>query len=909
MTEHPKRRIITVAAALRDACRTGGGAEMVLLVGAVAAGLAVLFALGAVATSRPLAILAAVVLAGLAGTAVLACLLARRGRERIALILFAIGLAGAGLFLGVLFRWPLAAPYGLVLAFALLLPVLSSAERHIAIAAAIPVATIAVFLSSPDPNWPAVVMVGPLGQLGAGLVIGLILLTLERARAAVEAERSRYRSLVEEAPVGIVRVDPDGRILHANRTAAGIFGSEAPSALEGRSIVERFVDPEVCRRLGAELLTAGTVSGEVELRRLDGTRFWARYRARLWPVDGALGYEASFEDVTSERAAARAAAHLAAIVESADDAIVGLDLDGRITSWNPAAARLFGLPASTALGRRISDVLPLPQTAAEAPLGESLNKALSGQAVRSLERQVMGPEGLRTISLTISPIVGSDARIGGASLVARDVTDLRRLERQLGQVVAERAIVLDALRRIQASPSLEGTADAIARELSTTDGFASASILVFEAEGRVVRASSWVAGERTGPASTPAPRRIEELRARATGGPWVETLGRQPPGSYRAFLAERGIHHLVYAPLVLGGEPVGLLSLGLSDEDRTAAVERLPAAAEFAAVASALLGPSLEARRHIDGLRARIRAIIEERAFSIVFQPIVDLASGAVLGYEALTRFADGTPPDRVFADAAACGLGRELELASLEQALAEAAPLPANAFLDLNVSPDLVLAREPLATILRQAGWGTVLEITEHAPIADYEAFRSAVAAVGPGVRLAIDDAGAGYASLRHILELRPAFVKLDRWLVAGIDGDRSRQALVAGMVHAAERTDYVLVAEGVEREEERRTLLELGVRMGQGYLFGQPAPAETWSHAAPPERLAPVLSSVRVSAARAALAPERGPGERGPGRPVQRPARPVSASARPSGTDGRRQAVSSPGARVGRGDTPGRG
>lgn len=870
LTEHPKRRITTVVAALREACRTRGGAEMVLLIGAVAAGLAVLFALGAVATSRPLAILAAVVLAGLAGTAVLACLLARRGRERIALILFAIGLAGAGLFLGVLFRWPLAAPYGLVLAFALLLPVLSSAERHVAIAAAVPLATIAVFLSSPDPNWPAAVMVTPLGQLGAGLVIGLVLLTLERARWAVEAERARYRLLVEEAPVGIVRVGLDGRILHANRTAAGIFGSEAASALEGRSIIERFVDPEACRRLSAELLATGTVGGEVELRRLDGTPFWARYRGRLWRVDGALGYEASFEDVTSERAATRAAARLAAIVESADDAIVGLDLDGRITSWNPAAARLFELPASMALGRDVCGVVRPKGSTPETPLPELLAKALSGQAVRSLERQIVGRDGPRTISVTISPIVGSDGRIGGASLVARDVTDLRRLERQLGRVVTERAIVLDALRRIQASPSLEGTADAIARELSTTDGFASAAILVFEAEGRILQVSSWLGGERVRPGSTPAPRRIDELRARAAAGPWVETLGSQPPGSYRTILAEHGIRHLVYAPLTLGGEPIGVLSLGLSDEDRAAAVERLPAAAEFAAVASALLGPSLDARRMVDGLRARIRAIIEERAFSIVFQPIVDLASGAVLGYEALTRFANGTPPDRVFADAAACGLGRELELATLQQALAEAAPLPANAFLDLNVSPDLVLAREPLATILRQAGWGTVLEITEHAPIADYETFRSAVAALGPDVRLAIDDAGAGYASLRHILELRPAFVKLDRWLVAGIDGDRSRQALVAGMVHAAERTGYALVAEGVEREEERRTLLELGVRMGQGYLFGQPARAETWAHAAPPERLAPVLSSLRISAARATRTPERGLGS-----PIQRPGR----------------------------------
>ncbi|MER3453193.1 MAG: diguanylate phosphodiesterase, partial [Acidimicrobiia bacterium] len=234
--------------------------------------------------------------------------------------------------------------------------------------------------------------------------------------------------------------------------------------------------------------------------------------------------------------------------------------------------------------------------------------------------------------------------------------------------------------------------------------------------------------------------------------------------------------------------------------------ERVPAAAEFAAVVAALLGPGLRERWRTDDARTKIRTIIDGRSFATCFQPIVDLASGAVRGYEALTRFADGVPPDCVFADAAACGLGQELELVTLEAALEAAAPLPANVFLNLNVSPDLVLAREPLATILRRSGWGTVLEITEHAPIADYQTFREALAALARDVRLAIDDAGAGYASLRHIFELRPDFVKLNRWLVAGVDHDPSRAALVAGMVNAAERTGYAIVAEGLEREPERR-------------------------------------------------------------------------------------------------------
>jgi EAL domain-containing protein (putative c-di-GMP-specific phosphodiesterase class I) len=127
------------------------------------------------------------------------------------------------------------------------------------------------------------------------------------------------------------------------------------------------------------------------------------------------------------------------------------------------------------------------------------------------------------------------------------------------------------------------------------------------------------------------------------------------------------------------------------------------------------------------------------------------------------------------------------------------------------------------------------VLEITEQSPVEDYDAVHEAVRSLGPDVRLAVDDAGAGFASLRHIIELRPQFVKLDMALVRGIDRDPARQALVAGMVYYAGATGCALIAEGVETEGERRTLRRLGVSFGQGYLLGKPGPAVP----APPRRM----------------------------------------------------------------------
>jgi EAL domain-containing protein (putative c-di-GMP-specific phosphodiesterase class I) len=118
------------------------------------------------------------------------------------------------------------------------------------------------------------------------------------------------------------------------------------------------------------------------------------------------------------------------------------------------------------------------------------------------------------------------------------------------------------------------------------------------------------------------------------------------------------------------------------------------------------------------------------------------------------------------------------------------------------------------------------VLEVTEHAAIADYPAFRLAMSALGPKVKFAVDDAGVGFASLRHVLELHPAFVKLDRSLVTGLESDQARQAMIVGLKHFAGATGCRLIAEGVETEAELGELRRLEVDLGQGYFLGLPLP-----------------------------------------------------------------------------------
>ena len=239
-----------------------------------------------------------------------------------------------------------------------------------------------------------------------------------------------------------------------------------------------------------------------------------------------------------------------------------------------------------------------------------------------------------------------------------------------------------------------------------------------------------------------------------------------------------------------------------------------------------MLGPYLLETDDVQQQRDVMRSMIAATAFTTHFQPISLIEGAGTVGYEALTRFLDGAAPQQRFAQAAAIGLSAELEHATLNSAVILSRALPDDAWVSFNVSPGIVTDRDLLADVARGADRPVVLEVTEQEAIEDYEAVLDAVGGAGPDVRLAVDDAGAGHASLRHILRLQPTYVKLDMTLVRDIDRDPSREAMVAGLVHFGEATGSMLIAEGVERAEEADALRGLRVPLAQGYLFGRPAP-----------------------------------------------------------------------------------
>jgi EAL domain-containing protein (putative c-di-GMP-specific phosphodiesterase class I) len=155
---------------------------------------------------------------------------------------------------------------------------------------------------------------------------------------------------------------------------------------------------------------------------------------------------------------------------------------------------------------------------------------------------------------------------------------------------------------------------------------------------------------------------------------------------------------------------------------------------------------------------------------------------------------------------------------------------LPAGRWLSVNLSPQLITHEHALAEIMAALDRPLVIEITEHQSVPDPLALRAAIRSLGPNVRLAVDDAGAGVANFGHIVGLRPDFVKLDIGLVNGIHRDVGRQALMVGMRHFARSAGCRLIAEGIESAAEADTVAALGCEFGQGHLFGAAQPAGHW-------------------------------------------------------------------------------
>ena len=520
---------------------------------------------------------------------------------------------------------------------------------------------------------------------------------------------------------------------------------------------------------------------------------------------------------------------LAVAVEQSADAVVITDVAARIEYVNPAFERSTGYTLDEVLGQN-------PRILKSGEHGQAFYAAMwatlsSGTSFVGDLTNRRKDGSLFQEEAVISPIHDDAGTITSFVAVKRDVTRERALEAAHERMTRERAMIAGTLADLPVLPTATATAEAVCRQVVALSGFATASLAYFTLEGPAMPLAFLRADGAPVKLRRIPFQRSRILRERAEEGPWVEAWVRRPWHPYDRLHHEIGTKALAYAPVRQGSRLIGIMTVTSAELAAVALLtESLPALLEFAGFAGALVGPAVADLTETGRAHERIAEVIRTGAFSPVFQPIVDLGTGAYAGFEALTRFASGTTPDLVFADARATGLEVELELATLKKAVAAASGLPSTAWLSLNVSPDLLAMDRQLADVLRRSDRPVVLEVTEHVPVGDYAVLRAAIGRLGSGVRLAVDDAGAGMANLAHIVELRPAFVKLDMRIVHGIDADRTRQAMVLGLLHFASESQSQTIAEGVETEGELATLRELGVPLAQGFLLARPAPVDEW-------------------------------------------------------------------------------
>jgi len=245
----------------------------------------------------------------------------------------------------------------------------------------------------------------------------------------------------------------------------------------------------------------------------------------------------------------------------------------------------------------------------------------------------------------------------------------------------------------------------------------------------------------------------------------------------------------------------------------------------LAQAAATVIEPGVRERERVADIRARLDLVFEAGGPTIVMQPIVDLATGARVGAEVLSRFPPEweRTPDVVFAEAASIGAGTDLELLVVRRAAEVLHTV--SGYVAINLSPDTLLSSRCARLLTGLPLERVLLELSEHEPVEDYDALADGLAGLrARGARLAIDDVGAGFSSLRHIVLSAPDVIKLDRGIVTGVAGDPVLRTLARSLTDFAHEAGARVVAEGVETDADAAALRDLGVDHGQGWYFGRP-------------------------------------------------------------------------------------
>lgn len=504
-------------------------------------------------------------------------------------------------------------------------------------------------------------------------------------------------------------------------------------------------------------------------------------------ADGQVsGLAAIAHDVTDLRRSEADRALLSLAVEQTADAVVVTDATANIVFVNAAYEAASGYSSAEVVGQRPTSFVKQGTDPVARELWATLSRERPWRGdVRS--RRKNGIEYINAMSIT--PVFDDDGRLSAYVSVQRDVDPSARDRVRPAARGSGAHPPRSACQHCDGASSLEDAARQVCDQLVDLPGIDRVRLISFTSSVRatVVAATGCEPPSRGTTIQLPDGV-LSRLFERTTLGSWGSRGGfDRQTDQINAALLGADVTAAAFGAIRRDDLLVGVVIVGTSDASMvTTVADKLPALIGFGTSSNAVLVDRLEVNRCNHELRVNLEHVVATQAFWTLFQPVVEIGTGRTTGYEALTRFASGERPDICFAQAWSVGVGVELELATLELAIATARGLPAGQFLDLNISPRLLIA---------------------------------------------VDDAGVGIANFSHIIELRPDFVKLDASLVRRVNADPGRQALVAEMSEFARTAGCHLIAEGVETAEEASTLAQLGVALAQGYFFGRPETTEHWA------------------------------------------------------------------------------